>query len=98
MPRFFFNTNDDIDLCDDEGMELPDLDAARRVAIRYAGELLKESRSGLGFNETWQLQASDIDHAVLFTIDLKVSMKKSSSVRALSQGRARPPALRRVGT
>ncbi len=72
MPRFFFNTNDDLELWDDEGTDLPDLDAARRAAVRYVGEILREG-PGIGLGETWQLKASDTSDTVLFTIDVKVT-------------------------
>lgn len=78
MPRFFFNTNDDLELWDEEGTDLPDLDAARRAAIRYAGELLKEAASSVGFGDTWQLTASDTTDAVLFTIDVKVTLNQAA--------------------
>lgn len=78
MPRFFFNTNDDLELWDEEGTELPDLDAARRAAIRYAGELLREAGSSVGFDETWQLMASNTSNAVLFTIDVKVTLNQAA--------------------
>ncbi|GJE71126.1 DUF6894 family protein [Methylorubrum podarium] len=78
MPRFFFNTNDDVELWDEEGTELPDLDAARRAAIRYAGELLREAGASVGFDETWQLVASDTSEAVVFTIDVKVTLNQAA--------------------
>ena len=59
MPRYFFNVHDGVDLLDEEGTELPDLDAARRIAIQYAGALLEESGHRLAFGETWQLEATD---------------------------------------
>ena len=34
MPRFFFHIHDDLVLRDDEGLELPDADAAREEAVR----------------------------------------------------------------
>lgn len=72
MPRYFFNTNDDPDLWDEEGTDLPDLDAARRAAVRYVGEILREGPR-LGLGETWQLTASDTSDVVLFTIEVKVT-------------------------
>ena len=78
MPRFFFNTNDDLELWDEEGTDLPDLDAARRAAIRYTGELLKEADTSIGFGDTWQLTASDTTDAVLFTIDVKVTLNQAA--------------------
>lgn len=46
MPRFFLHLLDDLDVPDEEGVELPDLDAARDCARRHArftaAETLKE--------------------------------------------------------
>lgn len=77
MPRFFFNTNNDVELRDEEGTELPDIDAARRAAIRYAGELLRDGPR-LDFDATWQLRASDAFESVLFTIDVKVTRTRAT--------------------
>ena len=46
MPRFYFHLHNDVDVPDDEGIELPDLDAARAHAVRQArftfGEMAKD--------------------------------------------------------
>ncbi|CAA9545068.1 MAG: hypothetical protein AVDCRST_MAG23-2458 [uncultured Sphingosinicella sp.] len=42
MPRFFFNVYDDIIAEDEEGVELPNLDAARLQALRGARDLIAE--------------------------------------------------------
>lgn len=34
MPKFFFHIHDDVVIRDDEGLELPDTDAARAEAVR----------------------------------------------------------------
>ena len=39
MPRYYFNLRDDIDAVDEEGRELPDLEAARDAAVLYAVEM-----------------------------------------------------------
>jgi len=36
MPRFYFHLRDDLDVPDDEGVDLPDLEAARAEAVRCA--------------------------------------------------------------
>ena len=78
MPRFFFNTNDDVELWDDEGTDLPDLDAARRAAIRYAGELLREAGPCVAFGDAWQLRASDASEGVVFPIDVKITLNQAA--------------------
>jgi hypothetical protein len=40
MPRYFFHTEDGETILDSQGMELPDLKAARAEAIRTCGEML----------------------------------------------------------
>lgn len=72
MPRYFFNVQDGVDIHDDEGTELPDLDTARRIAIQYAGALLEESGHRLAFGETWALEATDEAGTVLFHLDFRV--------------------------
>ena len=42
MPRFFFYVYDDVVAIDDDGVELPDLEAARREAVRGARSLAAE--------------------------------------------------------
>ena len=43
MPRYFFHVYNDIVATDEEGMELPDLAAAREQALEAARELVCES-------------------------------------------------------
>ena len=42
MSRYYFNLFDDVVTVDDEGLELPDIAAARREAIRSARSLMAE--------------------------------------------------------
>lgn len=46
MPRYFFHLHNDVDARDEEGVDLPDLRAARTEATRQArdmiGEIVKE--------------------------------------------------------
>ena len=43
MPRHFFHIEDHPSSPDDEGTELPDRHAARCEALRFAGELMRDS-------------------------------------------------------
>lgn len=43
VPRFFFHVRDDADAPDDEGAELPDLEAAREKALHEARSLMCET-------------------------------------------------------
>jgi len=43
MPRFFFHLHNDLESADDEGRELPDIEAARRAAEQDARDMAAES-------------------------------------------------------
>lgn len=42
MPRYYFNVENGRHIDDEEGCDLPDLAAVRRLALRTMGELLRE--------------------------------------------------------
>lgn len=42
MPRYFFNVYDDVVTIDEEGLELPNIEAARLVALAGARDLMME--------------------------------------------------------
>jgi hypothetical protein len=61
MPRFFFNLRDGYDLDeDDEGIELPDVEAARAEAIATVEEL-REELSGDMASGNLELEVTDED-------------------------------------
>ena len=43
MPKFFFHVRDDMDVPDDEGAELADIEAAREYAAQSARVLMSET-------------------------------------------------------
>lgn len=54
MPRYFFDVYDDVVAPDDEGQELPNLDAARLKALEGARELIIEQvRHGYMARSHW---------------------------------------------
>ncbi len=65
MPRFFFNIRDGYDLDeDDEGIELPDIDAARAEALATVEEL----RDQLGDAGNIELEIADETGRRLLTV------------------------------
>ncbi|HWW57154.1 MAG TPA: hypothetical protein VN047_09710 [Sphingopyxis sp.] len=42
MPHYFFHTTNGSPHRDEDGMDLPDIDAARREAVRYGGSLISD--------------------------------------------------------
>ena len=65
MSRFFFNVIDGVSAPDDEGIDLPDLHAARAEGVRGAGEMLRELAGDLSEGE-WRVDVADETGAVVF--------------------------------
>jgi hypothetical protein len=61
MPKYFFNAVDGRPLPDEDGSELPDMDAVRRKATLVLGELLKEQPDD--FWDTGRLRLEVVDEA-----------------------------------
>lgn len=59
MPRYFFNIHDGRDIPDEEGTELPDLDAAKKLAVEVAGETLRDCGAEFWNIQDWQLDVTD---------------------------------------
>ncbi|GLS45547.1 hypothetical protein GCM10007884_35380 [Methylobacterium brachythecii] len=73
VPRFHFHIYDGFTARDPNGTELPDYDAARRTALRMAGELLKEEGREVKLGEEWRLEVTDDADLVLFRIDFNIT-------------------------
>jgi hypothetical protein len=69
VPRYMFNVFDGMDLPDDEGMLLAGLPQARSMALRLAGDLIRDSETFWERNE-WRLEVTDETGLVLFTLAL----------------------------
>jgi hypothetical protein len=70
MPRYFFNIRDGETIIDDEGTELPDLDAARAEAIGLSGEMLHHGprATPLWDGTSWEMWVTDESERTLFTL------------------------------
>ncbi len=79
MPRHFFNVHDGHFIRDDVGVELPDLDAARALAVRASGEAIRDLGAKFWAAEGWQMDVTNEQGALLFTLYF------SSSRPALAQ-------------
>ena len=53
-----------------EQVDLPDLDAARREAVRYAGELLGDEDADFAVSEDWTITVADRTGLTLFTVTM----------------------------
>jgi hypothetical protein len=59
MPRYFFHVQDSSTVLDNEGLELPNLDAAREEAIRACGEIVRELPEALKKGDPFRLWLTD---------------------------------------
>ena len=72
MPRFHFNVYGGVCVLDTEGTELPDWQAARLEAIRYAGALLVDEAQHVARGEEWRMEVTDEVGLMLFRLDFSV--------------------------
>jgi hypothetical protein len=80
--RYFFNVHDGKDITDDEGIELPDLDAARTEAIRTSGEMIREVGPDVWCGQDWRMTVTDDAGREVLVLSF------SAQVPDLSQSRA----------
>lgn len=59
MPRYFFNVEDGTNIPDETGIELPDLAAVRREAVRFSGALLVETKVDFWNGGRWIMRVQD---------------------------------------
>jgi hypothetical protein len=71
MPRFYFHVYNDVIAIDEEGLELPDLEAAREQAMDSARELVCESIHKGHLNLDHRIEVDDEHHRRLMTISYR---------------------------
>ena len=68
MPLYFFNIYDDIVTVDDEGLELPNVEAARLHAVAGARDLIAtQVRHGYMIRSHW-IDVADRQGQILFSV------------------------------
>ncbi len=68
MPRYFFHVQDGSDYVDLQGTELPDLAAARREGVRFAGALLLDGSDAFWRAGEWRMRVTDATDLTLFEL------------------------------
>ncbi|WP_141245109.1 hypothetical protein [Mesorhizobium sp. WSM3860] len=69
MPRYFFHVDNGEFIPDQAGIDLPDLNAARREAVRAAGQMIDDSQQSFWEHMTpWNMHVTDDDSRLLFTL------------------------------
>ena len=59
MPRFFFHVEDGATFLDADGIDFPDLKAARDEAIRATGEMLRETPNAIHRGDPLRMWVTD---------------------------------------
>ena len=68
MPRYFFHLYNDVIAMDDEGVDLPDLEAARANGIKEAREMMVETVSEGRINLSHRIDIADESGAVIDSV------------------------------
>jgi len=69
MPRYFFNVMNHVKTQDFDGVELPDLDAARGEALKDIDEIKETHFESIGNDWTrWSMEICDSDGALLLVV------------------------------
>lgn len=73
MPRYFFHIINNRAIIDDEGTELPDIEAARKMALRTAGEILASEGDTFWSDGKWRMSVADETGKICFTLDFSAN-------------------------
>jgi hypothetical protein len=71
MPRFYFHLYNDVVTADDEGRMLPDVEAARGVAVQEAREMMTDEVLAGTINLSHRIVVADEDGQVVATISYR---------------------------
>ncbi|WP_423794589.1 DUF6894 family protein [Methylobacterium durans] len=79
MPRYFFHIDEGRHHTDAVGVELADLNAARREALRVIGELMIDNALGdIWSGREWVMTVADEASRELFSIRLSTSQRNGA--------------------
>lgn len=79
MPRYFFHIHDGRHRTDTDGIELVDLEAARKEVLRIIGELMVDNAMGdIWSGGEWVMTVADETARELFSIRLSTSRRNGA--------------------
>ncbi len=81
MPLYHFHSADGVRQNDESGTDLPNDEAARLVAVRFAGEMLNDHPRELWEHGQWRVEVTNDKNILLFTvITLAVGAPKPGAI------------------
>jgi hypothetical protein len=82
VPRYFFNvTQGDLPREADEGMDLPNDEAAWEEATTACGEMIKELDGKLKAGPEWRMEVTDASGGVVYRLRFSAEAYERSEVR-----------------
>jgi len=73
MARYYFHSEDGRNYPDEEGTELPSLEAARIEAVRVLGDILKEDPDEVLSNGALRVTVTDDAGLIYFALDVSAT-------------------------
>jgi len=70
MPRFHFHLEDGTTFRDEEGTELPDLEAARINAVKLLGHVMADNAREFLSTREWTMNVTDDRDLLLFSVNV----------------------------
>ena len=72
MPRYYFNVRNHVDSEDLDGVELPDLQTAKREAAKDIADIVKTSSDGSGNHwSEWSIEVCDGEHKIVLVVPFR---------------------------
>ena len=68
MPLYYFDISDGVREVDASGSEFGSLDLARKQAVRYAGELLRDNADTIWYGHDLRVELFDEDRLPVFAV------------------------------
>lgn len=84
MPLYHFNIHCGDLRRESKGNDFPDLETAKREAVRLSGDMIRELGPEFWEGDGWALEVTDESRAILFTLVFFASLAPSTPTR-LSQ-------------
>ena len=73
MPRYFFHVEDGASDTDATGLELPDLEGAKAMALRTSGEMLRDSDASFwNLEKPWRMRVTNAEGELFFALSFHV--------------------------
>lgn len=74
LPRYHFHVSDVLSGRDVDGCDLPNVNAAHTMALKYAGEIIGDSTAAFPDLDCWSMRVTDSSDVTLFKLSFAATM------------------------